>query len=89
MRHGCSRPYHADIGLIGTGAGRYSIHLGGCRLGNRLGFLYQEGVPFERIAATLLPLLADFKRDRLDHESFGDFCQRTGCRDLTERSAGQ
>ena len=81
---GCSRPYHADIGLIGDGAGRYAIHLGGCRLGNRLGFLYQEGVPLERIVSTLLPLLAYFKRDRLAPRESRRFLPAQGLR----KSAG-
>ena len=64
------------------------IHLGGRRLGNRLGFLYQEGVPLERIVATLLPLLAYFKQDRREGESFGDFCHRTGLTALAKHQAG-
>jgi sulfite reductase (ferredoxin) len=86
--NGCSRPYIADIGLVGRGAGRYAIHVGGRRLGNRLGFLYQDGVPLERIVPALLPLLLYFKQDRCGDESFGDFCHRKGYSELTARAAG-
>ena len=82
--NGCSRPYLADVGLVGHAAGRYAIHVGGCRLGNRLGFLYQDGVPLERIVPTLLPLLRYFKQRRREGEAFGDFCHRKGCEDLRE-----
>ena len=51
--NGCWRPYTADVGLVGRGAGRYAIHLGGHRLGDRLGFLFQDGVPLERVVPTL------------------------------------
>ena len=78
LRQRLRRPYNADIGLVGRAAGRYAIYVGGHRLGNRLGFLYQEGVPLERIVPTLVPLLARFKQLRQAGESFGDFCHRTG-----------
>ncbi len=63
---------------MGRAAGRYAIYLGGHRLGSRLGFLYQEGVPLERIVPTLAPVLASFKQHRQEGEGFGDFCHRTG-----------
>ena len=44
--NGCARPYSAELGLVGRAAGRYAIYVGGRRLGTRLGFLYQEGVPW-------------------------------------------
>ena len=73
---GCVQPYTADIGLVGRAAGRYAIYLGGRRLGNRLGFLYREGVPRERIVETLVPLFVLFRDHRHTGESFGDFCHR-------------
>ena len=76
--NGCSRPYNADMGLVGRAAGRYAIYLGGRRLGDRLGFLYHEGVPLERIVPTLVPLLTLFQQHRREDESFGDFCHRVG-----------
>ena len=86
--NGCSRPYNAELGLVGRAAGRYAIYLGGHRLGSRLGFLYQEGVPLERIVPTLVPVLAAFKQHRQEGEGFGDFCHRTGRDGLTENQCG-
>ena len=80
--NGCAHPYNADVGLVGRTAGRYAVHLGGRRLGDRLGFLYQDGVPLERVADSLAPLLAYFKQDRQPGETFGDFCHRKGRADL-------
>ena len=80
--NGCGHPYNANVGLVGRTAGRYAVHLGGRRLGDRLGFLYQDGVPLERVADSLAPLLAYFKQDRRPGETFGDFCRRKGRADL-------
>ena len=53
--NGCSRPYNCDIGIVGRAAGRYAIYLGGRRIGDRLSFLYRDGVPLEQLVATLVP----------------------------------
>ncbi|MHB8865170.1 MAG: NADPH-dependent assimilatory sulfite reductase hemoprotein subunit, partial [Pirellulaceae bacterium] len=45
--NGCVRPYNADIGLVGKARGRYTLFLGGHRLGTRLNFLYEDLVPAE------------------------------------------
>lgn len=76
--NGCSRPYNADIGIVGRAAGRYGIYLGGHRIGNRMGFLYRDAVPLEQLVATLVPVLAYFKQHRQEGETLGDFCFRLG-----------
>ena len=76
--NGCSRPYNADIGIVGRAAGRYGIYLGGRRVGDRLGFLYQDGVPLEQLVAALVPVLVSFKQKREEGETLGDFCHRLG-----------
>jgi sulfite reductase (ferredoxin) len=80
--NGCARPYNSDIGLVGKARGRYTLFLGGSRLGYRLNFLYQDLVPAEEVVARLVPLFAYFAQDRTAGESFGDFCHRKGCADL-------
>ncbi|MHB8970443.1 MAG: NADPH-dependent assimilatory sulfite reductase hemoprotein subunit [Pirellulaceae bacterium] len=80
--NGCVRPYNADIGLVGKARGRYTLYLGGSRLGTRLNFVYQDLVPAEDIVPRLRPLFAYFRQDRQAGESFGDFCHRKGCQDL-------
>lgn len=76
--NGCARPYNADIGLVGRSAGKYAVYLGGRLLGNRLGFLYQDRVPFEELVPTLVPVLVYFKEQQRNGESLGDFCARKG-----------
>ncbi len=76
--NGCSRPYTADVGLIGRTLGKYTVYLGGRRLGNRLAFVYKELVPLAEIVPTLLPVFQHFKQCRHEGESFGDFCHRQG-----------
>lgn len=76
--NGCARPYNADIGLVGKAKGKYTMYLGGARLGNRLAYIYKDMVPLEEIVPTLRPLFEAFKSQQLDDESFGDFCARIG-----------
>ena len=47
-------------------------------LGKRLNFIYKDLVPEEEVVATLRPLFAYFKQERLAGETFGDFCARVG-----------
>jgi sulfite reductase (ferredoxin) len=81
--NGCSRPYNADVGIVGRDAGRYAIYLGGRRLGDRLSFLFRDGVPLEQLVAALVPVLVYFKQRRAEGETLGDFCHRVGCEVLT------
>jgi sulfite reductase (ferredoxin) len=85
--NGCARPYNADVGIVGREAGRYAIYLGGRRLGDRLGFLYRDGVPLEQLVAAILPVLVHFKQHRQEGETLGDFCHRMGCAGLEGLSA--
>jgi sulfite reductase (ferredoxin) len=81
--NGCARPYNADIGLVGKAKGKYTVFVGGARLGNRLAFIYKDMIPFENIVDTLQPLFVAFKEGRQGTESFGDFCARLGLEGLT------
>ena len=76
--NGCARPYNAEIGLVGKAKGKYTIFVGGSRLGTRLNFIYKDMIPLEQIVSTLRPLFAAFKENRQGEESFGDFCDRMG-----------
>ncbi len=88
--NGCARPYNSDIGLVGRsahvredgtpGPGTYTIFLGGRTLGDRLNVEFKDYVPYDRVVAELVPVLARFKEERLAGESFGDFCDRLGVR---------
>ena len=76
--NGCARPYNADIGLVGKAKDRYTVFLGGGRLGKRLGYIYKDLVERDELLPTLQPVFQMFKRDRDGDESFGDFCARLG-----------
>ena len=67
---------------MGRAAGRYAIYLGGRRIGDRLSFLYRDGVPLEQLVATLVAVLGYFKQHRREGETLGDFCHRVGCQGL-------
>lgn len=81
--NGCARPYNADVGIVAKTKGKYTIYLGGRRLGDRLGFVYKELVPLEEIVAALVPVFTYFRQDRQDGETLGDFCDRMGVENLT------
>jgi sulfite reductase (ferredoxin) len=76
--NGCARPYNSDIGLVGKTKGKYTILVGGRLLGDRLNFIHKDLVPEESVVSTLVPLLANFKQNRLESETLGDFCHRQG-----------
>jgi len=80
--NGCTRPYNSDIGLVGKTKGKYTIFLGGRRLGDRLNFIYQDLVPENEVVPTLVAVFRYFKDTREEGETFGDFCYRRGCDDL-------
>jgi sulfite reductase (ferredoxin) len=82
--NGCARPYNADIGLVGKAKGKYTVYVGGARLGTRLAFIYRDLIPLENIVDTLKPLFVEFKENRQETESFGDFCARLGLEGLNE-----
>jgi sulfite reductase (ferredoxin) len=74
--NGCSRPYNAEIGLVGRRAGRYDVHVGGSHLGTRLNSVLAENVPEEELVEVLVPALTRWRDHRLPGERFGDFWSR-------------
>ncbi|WP_133500269.1 assimilatory sulfite reductase (NADPH) hemoprotein subunit [Cognatilysobacter terrigena] len=76
--NGCSRPYLAEVALVGKAPGRYALRLGGDHRGQRLNTTYRENVDEAGIVEALDPLLARYARERLDDERFGDFLVRAG-----------
>ncbi len=74
--NGCTRPYLAEIGLVGKAPGRYNLFLGGSADGRRLNRLAHENLDEDRILEVLDGLLAQFVAARRDQESFGDFASR-------------
>ena len=83
--NGCSRPYLAEIGLVGKAPGRYNLHLGSDAQGQRLNVLYRENLDETAIVSVLDGLLAQYARERLESERFGDYLWRA--RHLPVRAA--
>ncbi len=74
--NGCARPYAAEIGWVGTGPGRYNLHIGGDREGTRLNTKYREQLDESGILETLDGLFDQYTKNKTQYESFGDFAQR-------------
>jgi len=76
--NGCSRPYTAEIGIVGASVDMYSIYLGASPLGTRLGTLFAKNVKREQIPERLRPIIEYYRDSRRPSETFGDFCHRIG-----------
>ena len=74
--NGCARPYVAEIGFVGTAYGKYNLHLGGDRQGQRLNKLFKESLDEALILEELDYLFSDYKVKRNLNETFGDFTYR-------------
>ncbi len=74
--NGCARSVAAEIGFVGTGPGRYNLHLGGDRVGERLNKIYKENIDEKEILASLDSLFQIYAQQRSADETFGDFSLR-------------
>ncbi len=74
--NGCARSYIAEIGFVGTGPGKYNLHLGGDNEGMRLNKIYKESLDEHEILTELDRFFFDFKNERNANESFGDYSLR-------------
>jgi sulfite reductase (NADPH) hemoprotein beta-component len=74
--NGCGRPYVAEIGFVGTAAGRYNLHLSGDHEGTRLNRIYKENLDETAILKELDLLFWLYKKERITGERFGDFALR-------------
>jgi sulfite reductase (NADPH) hemoprotein beta-component len=55
--NGCSRPYLAEIALVGKAPGKYNLYLGASAWGDRLNALFRENAGEEEILEALRPTL--------------------------------
>ncbi len=76
--NGCSRPYTAEIGVVGASLNMYTIYLGASPVGTRLGSVLAQNVKRGDILPRLRPILHLYKETSQPDEAFGDFCYRVG-----------
>ena len=75
--NGCSRPYLAEIGIVGRAPNKYNLYLGAKYNGTRLNRLFAESLSPDQIVETVAPILRRYALERAADEQFGDFCART------------
>lgn len=75
--NGCSRPYVAEIALVGKAPGSYNLMIGGSALGDRMNQVALENADEDSIFKFLAPVIRRFAHERTPAESFGDFAHRT------------
>lgn len=79
--NGCSRPYVAELGIVGRTKTTYDIWLGGSPDGSRLAKETIVAVPLQKLGDVLGPLLDRYRAER-DDESFGDWANAVGTEGL-------
>jgi sulfite reductase (ferredoxin) len=81
--NGCSRPYNAEIGIVGRTKTNYDVYVGGAVGGERMAERLRSDVALADIPALLAPVFAEYAANGAAGESFGDYCARTGTEQLT------
>ncbi|KAK9351811.1 hypothetical protein V1523DRAFT_415685 [Lipomyces doorenjongii] len=76
--NGCTRPWLAEIAMVGKAYGVYNLMLGGGYVGQRLNKLYRSAVNEEQALQLLKPLFKRWALEREEGEHFGDFLIRAG-----------
>ncbi len=76
--NGCSRPYLAEIALVGKAVGKYNLYLGASANGDRMNALYRENIGEAQIIESLAAVLERYAKERRPGERFGDFVVRAG-----------
>jgi sulfite reductase (ferredoxin) len=71
--NGCSRPYAAELGIVGRTKKNYDVFVGGSPAGDRLARRLRADVPLTEVPELLRPLLEAFARSGTE-ASFGDWC---------------
>ena len=75
--NGCSRPYLAEIALVGRAPGRYDLRVGADFTGQRLNAKLRDNANEADILAELDELFGRYANERAPGEHFGDFLIRT------------
>ena len=70
--NGCTRPYMAELALVGSGQNKYQLWLGGSKNLQRLAKPYLQKMELEDLEKTIQPLLELWKKSS-NKKDFGDF----------------
>ncbi len=70
--NGCTRPYMAELALVGSGQNKYQLWLGGSKNLQRLAKPYLQRMELDDLEKTIQPLLELWKK-RSAKNDFGDF----------------
>lgn len=76
--NGCGRAMLAEIGLVGKAVGRYNLHVGGNRKGDRIPKIFKENITLDECMKTIDGWIAEWAQHRQEDEGFGDFAIRHG-----------
>ncbi len=81
--NGCSRPYNAELGIVGRSKRGYDVYVGGSPAGDRLARRLRVDVPLTDIPDLIRPMLEAFSRTTGDTSvSFGDWAWQQDPADL-------
>ena len=70
--NGCTRPYMAELALVGSGQNKYQLWLGGSKNLQRLAKPYLQRMELDDLEKTIQPLLEFWKKSSSEID-FGDF----------------
>ena len=70
--NGCTRPYMAELALVGSGQNKYQLWLGGSKNLQRLAKPYLQRMELDDLEKTIQPLLELWKKS-IAKNDFGDF----------------
>ena len=70
--NGCTRPYMAELALVGSGQNKYQLWLGGSKNLQRLAKPYLQRMELDDLEKTIQPLLEFWKKSNAEID-FGDF----------------
>jgi sulfite reductase (ferredoxin) len=84
--NGCARPYMAEVGFVGSASNAYQIWLAGSPDQVRLAKPYEEKMPIAELEKFFEPIFVNFRDNKQEGESFGDFCHRIGFDELRKFS---
>eukprot|EP01035_Chromulina_nebulosa_P024602 gene24602-32039_t len=82
--NGCARPYMAELGLVGDGPEMYQIWVGGSPNLTNLAFTYANKVKWDQVNDKIEKLFIQWRDERINNESFGNFCSRVGLDSLVK-----